>query len=147
MGRVLTYIAATMLAVACVAVASAIAASNFDGSRAAYVTRSDFDEAFAAASLGRRDGAMGVNRDLKGDRLTLSAADTLSLVPSANALTIVRKNAMSPPPARDATDRQAPQGAGTANRKATSARLDHCEPVASPFADPNLGRIIGRCMV
>jgi NTE family protein len=26
-------------------------------------------------------------------------------------------------------------------------RMQHCEPVASPFADPVLGRIIGRCFV
>jgi hypothetical protein len=25
------------------------------------------------------------------------------------------------------------------------ALLPHCEPVASPFADPILGRIVGRC--
>jgi hypothetical protein len=26
-----------------------------------------------------------------------------------------------------------------------SAQLDHCEPVASPYADPILSRVIGRC--
>src|SRR5262245_24292538 len=25
------------------------------------------------------------------------------------------------------------------------AQLDHCEPVASPYADPILSRVIGRC--
>jgi hypothetical protein len=28
-----------------------------------------------------------------------------------------------------------------------SAVLDHCEPVASPYADPILSRVIGRCAV
>jgi hypothetical protein len=27
------------------------------------------------------------------------------------------------------------------------AQLDYCEPVASPYSDPILGRVIGRCAV
>jgi hypothetical protein len=58
----------------------------------------------------------------------------------------------------DATRQGEFNAAGTVNRARKSDRLPsfkpvllepvllhHCEPLASPFADPILGRIVGRC--
>jgi hypothetical protein len=152
-----------ILTLACIAIASTIAWSNFAGSAGApaYVTKADFDQAFADATAGRRennaaiyetvggtvrssDGATtSVNRDRKSDRLPVLGGTDAAAPPPTSSTTIVRKNAASPGLANRAN--------GTTGRQNTieidHPRPRHCEPLASPFADPVLGRVIGRCLV
>ena len=71
---------------------------------AAPMTKIDFDQAFADASLGTTPGAVHVDRAHKGNRL-------LAVKPAVSAERV----------------------------------LSNCEPVASPYSDPILSRVIGRC--
>jgi hypothetical protein len=70
-----------------------------------------------------------VDRSAKGDRLRPDAGTTILI------------------------KRDAPAGAPTIRAKETGdprlapASLQDCEPVASPYADPKLGRFAGRCFV
>ena len=73
---------------------------------AAPMTKIDFDQAFADASLGTTSGAVHVDRAHKGNRLL--AVKAVSAVSAERVLT-------------------------------------NCEPVASPYSDPILSRVIGRC--
>jgi hypothetical protein len=153
MSRVLTHLFVVVFTVACIGIASAIAWSHLVGSPGApaYVTKADFDQAFADVAQGRReskptirdlaDGSArsfggttaNVNRDRKSDRLPVAGGSDASAPASTSNTTLIPKNAASPEPANDAMP--------------TAKRLRHCEPVASRFADPVLGRIIGRCFV
>lgn len=72
---------------------------TFAAAPAASVTKIDFDQVFADATL----GAVQVDRAHKGDRLRIIKAVSAEPV------------------------------------------LPNCEPVASPYSDPILGRIVGRC--
>jgi hypothetical protein len=158
---VLTQLLAVFFAVACIAIASTITWSNFAGSAGApaYVTRADFDRAFADAAAGRRaskptirnevDGSArppggvttNVNRDRKGDRWPVLGGTAAAAPASTSNSTVVRKNAASPELANGTPARQ------KAFETAKPIRVPHCEPVASRFADPALGRVIGRCFV
>jgi hypothetical protein len=73
-----------------------------------------------------------VGRRLPGSCRVGDASDASAPASTSNT-TLIPKNAASPEPANDAMP--------------TAKRLRHCEPVASRFADPVLGRIIGRCFV
>jgi hypothetical protein len=70
---------------------------------AAPMTKIDFDQAFADASLGTTSGAVHVDRANKGNRLLAVKAVSAERV------------------------------------------LSNCEPVASPYSDPILSRVVGRC--
>jgi hypothetical protein len=161
MSRALTHLLA---AVACIVVASTIAWSNFVSSAGppAYVTKADFDRAFADAAAGRResnptirgevDGSSRssggattkVNRERKSDRLPVLGGADAAPASTSNTI-VVRKNAASPELANGTPARQKAFETEDAMPVAKPMRLTHCEPVASRFADPALGRIIGRC--
>jgi hypothetical protein len=163
MSRVMTHLSAIVFAVACFG--SAIAWSNLVGSAGApaYLTKADFDQAFTDAAAWRREskpairdgvddsarssgGATNVNRDRKSDRLpVLVRADAAA--PASTSTTVVRKNAASPEPASATPAPQKALETDDAIRAVKRKRAPHCEPVASPFADPALGQIIGRCFV
>jgi hypothetical protein len=74
-------------------------------------------------------GVTQVDRSGKGDRLRL-APD------AGTTIMIKRDDAPARAPVRDASD---PRLAPTS--------LQDCEPLASPYADPRLGRFAGRCFV
>src|ERR1700704_6255731 len=100
MSRVLPHLFAVILVVACIA-GSTIAWSNFASSAGApaYVTKADFDQAFADVAAGRHP-ITDVNRDRKRDRLpvllpVLGSTDAAGRAPTNNT-TVVRKNAASP---------------------------------------------------
>jgi hypothetical protein len=163
MSRVLTHLLAV---VACVAIA-AIAWSNFVDSAGApaYVTKADFDRAFAEVAAGRReskptirdevDGSVrhsggaitNVNRNRKSDRLPVFGGTDAAAPPSTSNTTVVRKNDASPELANGTPARQKAFETDDAMPAAKPIRAPHCEPVASRFADPVLGQIIGRCFV
>jgi hypothetical protein len=163
MSRVRTHSWAIVLAVAFIA--SAIAWSNLVGSAGApaYLTKADFDQAFTDAAAWRSEskpairngvgdsarssgGAASVNRERKSDRLpVLGHADAAA--PASTRTTVVRKNAASPEPASATPARQKTFETDDAMRAVKPKRAAHCEPIASPAADPALGRIIGRCFV
>jgi hypothetical protein len=69
-------------------------------------------------------GVTDVVRAGKGDRLQVA--------PDAGTTIIIRRTA---PTARDGDPRLVP------------ASLTDCEPLASPYADPKLGKLAGRCFV
>jgi hypothetical protein len=159
MSRVLTPLFAVLFGVAWIAVAWIAVAWIL---ASADVTRADFDQAFAdpvergdskaitrdeiegrARSFG--GAAANVNRGRKGDRLpALGETDAAAIPPAGNTI-VVRKNANSPELANGASALQ--NGLDNAMPVTKPIRMQHCEPVASPFADPVLGRIIGRCFV
>jgi hypothetical protein len=164
MSRVITHLFAVLFGVAWIAIAWTFAWSDVGGSASVspYATRADFDRAFADAA-GRGGGnsitrdevegrarAFGatvanVNRDRKGDRLPgLGEADAAGPRSTSNTI-VVRKNAPSPQLATGVSARQ--NASDNTMPVAKPIRMQHCEPVASPFADPVLGRIIGRCFV
>lgn len=72
-----------------------------------------------------------VDRSLKGDRLPLR--------PDAGTTIIIRRDGAPAAPAIDAKETHDPRLA--------PASLQDCEPVASPYADPKLGKFAGRCFV
>ncbi len=72
-----------------------------------------------------------VDRSGKGDRLPLKHPDV------ATSTTIVFKRG----------DQPSAVGNEPADRKLVPASLKECEPLASPFADPALGRFAARCFV
>jgi len=96
--------------------------------------------------------SQAVNRDRKSDRLpVLSGTDTAAPTLTGNT-TVVRKNGASPELAKGANGtptRGKTLGIGDAipTPKPIPAPLPDCERVASPFADPLFGQIIGRCIV
>jgi hypothetical protein len=167
MSRVLTQLLAVIFTIACIAIASTIAWSNFVGSAGApaYVTKADFDRAFADAAVGRRestptirddvDGSARssggattkVNRERKSDRLPVLGGTAAVAPASTSNTTVVRKNAASRELANGTPARQKAFETEDAMPAAKPIRTPHCEPVASRFADPVLGRIIGRCFV
>jgi hypothetical protein len=165
MSRVLTHLLAVIFGVACIAIACTIAWSNFVGSAVApaYVTKADFDQAFADAAAGRRestirdqvdgsarstgDATTKVNRDRKSDRLPVVGGADGAAPASTSNTTVVRKNAASPALANGTPARQKALETDDAMPAAKPIRAPHCEPVASRFADPALARIIGRCFV
>ena len=69
-----------------------------------------------------------VDRTRKGDRLQ---------TPDAGTTIIIRHNSSTP--TIDARDNGDPRLVPTS--------LEECEPVASPYADPKLGKFAGRCFV
>jgi hypothetical protein len=142
MSRVLPHLLAVVFVVACIA-GSSIARSNFASSTSApaYVTKADFDQAFADVAAGRRPNT-NVNRDRKRDRLPVSGGTDSAAPALTNNTTVVRKNAASPELANGTPPRQKAFDVLPATK-----RVPHCEPVASPFVDPALARIIGRCFV
>jgi hypothetical protein len=164
MSRVLTHLFAVLFAAAWIAIAWTLASSEVVGSASPspYVTRADLDQAFAdaaergdskpitrdederrARSLDR--AAANVNRDRKGDRLPRPGETDAAASRTTSSTIVVRKNAASPQLANGASARQ--NAFDNATPVAKPIRMQHCEPVASPFADPVLGRIIGRCFV
>jgi hypothetical protein len=135
MSRVLTYLLA---AVACIVIASTIAWSNFVGSAGApaYVTKADFDRAFADAAAGRReskptirdevDGSARssggattkVNRERKSDRLPVLGSAGAAAPSSTSNTIVVRKNAASAEPA----ERYASATKGLRDRRCDAGR-------------------------
>ena len=69
-----------------------------------------------------------VDRARKGDRLPQN--------PDAGTTIIIRGNGT---PTIDARD--------TGDPRLVPASIEDCEPVASPYADPKLGKFAGRCFV
>jgi hypothetical protein len=168
MSRVLTHSFAVVFAVACIAIASTIAWSHFVGSAGApaYVTKADFDQAFVDAAAGRRESkptmrdqvddlarstgggtTINVNRDRKSNRVPVSGGTGAAAPVSTSNTTVVRKNLTSPEMANDTPTRKKGLETDDAVPSAKRIHATHCEPVASPFADPALSRIIGRCFV
>jgi hypothetical protein len=102
-----------------------------------------------AEGAARSSGGTDVNRARKSDRLpVLSGTGT----PASTAnTTVVRKNAASPESAKGAHGTPAQHKAFEIDRamrspKPIPALLIGCETVASPYADPSLGHVIGRCI-
>lgn len=164
MSRLSIHILVAIGAITCVAMGSAFAWSNIVVSAGAapsadaspYAAEADFDQAFADVASGRRDlmliahgkldrtarytfgGAVDVNRDRKGDRLpvlgsVLGGAAASDLAKGTNGVSARQKTLEI----ENTTPSPQP----------SPVRLRNCEPVASPFADPALSKIIGRCMV
>lgn len=74
-------------------------------------------------------GLTNIDRTGKGDRLRPDAGTTI----------MIKRDdapARDPAPVRDASD-----------PKLAPTSLPDCEPLASPYADPRLGRFAGRCFV
>jgi hypothetical protein len=97
----------------------------------------------------RSSGGTDVNRARKSDRLPVWSG-TGTPASTANT-TVVRKNAVSPESAQGAHGTPAQQKAFEIDRamrspKPVPALLIGCETVASPYADPSLGHVIGRCI-
>jgi len=164
MSRVLTPLFAVLFGVAWIAVAWMLASADLVGpaSPSPYVTQPDFDQTFAdavergdskaitgdeieARARSVNGAAANVNRDRKGDRLRASGETDAAASPPTSNTIVVRKNDASPELANGASARQ--NALANAIPLAKPIRMQHCEPVASPFADPVLGRIIGRCFV
>jgi len=140
------------------AIGSAFAWSNIvvSAGAAPYAAAADFDQAFADVVSGRRDlmltahgkldmvarytlgGGVDVNRDRKSDRLPV-----LGSVSGGAAASDFAKGANGMPARQKALEIENT----TPSPQPTPARLRNCEPVASPYADPALSKIIGRCMV
>jgi len=154
MSRFSIHVLVAIGAITCAAVGSAFAWSNIvvSAGAAPYAAAADFDQAFADVATGRRDlmltahgkldraarytfgGALDVNRDRKSDRLPVSGGVAASdLAKGANGMP-ARQKALE---IENTTPSPQP----------TPARLRNCEPVASPYVDPALSKIIGRCMV
>ena len=146
MSRVLPNLLVVIFVAACIA-ESTIAWSNFASSvgTPAYVTKADFDQAFADVATGRRP-TTNVNRDRKRDRLSVSVGSYSAAPTLTNNSTVVRKNAVSPELANGTPARQKAFEIDE-QPAAKPTHVPHCEPVASPFVDPALARIIGRCFV
>jgi len=152
MSRVLTPLFALLFGVAWIAIAWTLASSDVVGPASVSpdfavergdskpITRDGIDR--RARSL--NGAAANVNRDRKGDRLPALGETSAAASPPSNTI-VVRKNAASPELAIGASARQ--NAFDTAMPVARPIRMQHCEPVASPFADPVLGRIIGHCFV
>jgi hypothetical protein len=91
-----------------------------------------------------------VNRDRKSDRLPVLSATDGAAPASPSNTTVVRKNVASPAKGANGTPAR-PKAFeiddAIPTPKPIPAALADCEPVASPFADPVLGRVIGRCIV
>jgi len=154
MSRFSIHVLVAIGAVTCAAIGSAFAWSNIvvSAGAAPYAAEADFDQAFADVVSGRRDlmltahgkldiaarytlgGAVDINRDRKSDRLPVSGGAAASdLAKGANGMPARQK------PLEIENTTPSPQP--------TPVRLRNCEPVASPYADPALSKIIGRCMV
>jgi hypothetical protein len=135
--RVLTQLLAVFFAVACIAIASTIAWSNFVGSAGApaYVTRADFDRAFADAAAGRRESKPTIRNEVDGSARSSGGATT----------NVNRDRKSDRLPVLGGTD--AANGTPARQKASKPIRAPHCESVASRFADPVLGRVIGRCFV
>ena len=134
--------------------ATFVAPSFFD-SRPVSVPADQFSlQRMQAEGTARSSGGTttDVNRARKSDRLpVLSGTDAVTPASTANT-TVVRKNAASPALANGARGTPAQQKAfeiedAMPTPKPRPAPLVACEAVASPFADPALGHIIGRCVV
>jgi hypothetical protein len=135
-------------------IAAFVAPSFFD-SRSVSVPADQFSlRRMQAEGTARSSGGTttDVNRARKSDRLpVLSGTDGVTPASTANT-TVVRKNAASPALAKGARGTPAQQKAFEIEDvmptpKPAPAPLVGCEAVASPFADPALGHIIGRCVV
>jgi hypothetical protein len=106
-----------------------------------------------AEGMARSPGSaiIDVNRNRKSDRFpVLTGADGTAPASTSNT-TVVRKNVASPELAKGANGTPARQKAfeiddSIPTPKPIPAPLVDCERV-SPFADPALGRIMGRCIV
>lgn len=72
-----------------------------------------------------------VDRSAKGDRLPQR--------PDAGNTIIIRHNGAPRTPTIDARE--------TGDPRLVPASIEDCEPVASPYADPKLGKFAGRCFV
>jgi hypothetical protein len=72
-----------------------------------------------------------VDRSLKGDRLPLR--------PDPGTTIVIKRDGAPAAPAIDVKETHDPRLA--------PASLRDCEPVASPYADPRLGKFAGRCFV
>jgi hypothetical protein len=149
-----------IVALTCIAIGSTIAWSNIAGSPGAraYVTKADFDQAFADAAAGRRESratirsssggvTTNVNRDRKSDRLPVLGGTAGAAPASTSNTSVVRKNAGSPELVNGTPARQKAFETDDATPATKPIRPPHCEPVASRFADPVLARIVGRCFV
>jgi hypothetical protein len=109
-----------------VALGALIATGLFDGPLSLVSAEQYFQPAaFKAPALTL------VDRSLKGDRLPLR--------PDAGTTIIIRRDGAPAAPAIDAKETHDPRLA--------PASLQDCEPVASPYADPRLGKFAGRCFV
>ena len=80
-----------------------------------------------------KGGLTIVDRSAKGDRLATR--------PDAGTTIIIKRDEqpVSAPPTIGAKETHDP--------KLAPASLQDCEPVASPYADPKLGKFAGRCFV
>jgi hypothetical protein len=161
MSRLLTRLSIAFLALACVAIGSAVAGLEFaDSDGVPPYFAADFDRAFAdvaaqpwdgaqrdmieAAARTRGDAITSVNRAGKSDRLQVGT----NPAGSGSATNTVRKNGVSPGPAKvlnGAPDTTNSPKVGDATPVAKPIPAPYCEPVASPFVDPALGRITGHC--
>jgi hypothetical protein len=81
-----------------------------------------------------------VDRTAKGDRLATR--------PDAGTTIIQRNDTPSGTRPRNDTPSTPTIGAReTLDPRLAPASLQDCEPVASPYADPKLGKFVGRCFV
>ena len=131
-GYIISGVIATFVAVAF------SAAAPFSAPGAGYPQQIQADGTISVAG----SNANVINRAQKGDRLPLLGGMTGAVPVSTVNTTIIRKNAAKP-------GRQKPLEVNDAMRttRPPLAPLPNCEALASPFADPVLGRIVGRCMV
>jgi hypothetical protein len=120
---------------------------------ATFVATSFFESPTVSSTVGEfsLQRLQAVNRDRKSDRLpVLSGTDAAAPTLTGNT-TVVRKNGASTELAKGAKGtptRGKTLGIGDATpTPKPPAPLADCERAGSPFADPALGQIIGRCIV
>jgi hypothetical protein len=116
-----------------VCIGSSMAWSNLARSAGAPAseTRIDFDQVFAnVAQRGKFERSIAQRLPEEGWNFTITA--TVRGSPDDGSINRQRKGDRLP---------------GFRSVLLEPVFLPHCEPVAAPFADPVLGRIVGRCLV
>ncbi len=129
MSRVLNHIFVVVVAAVCIAIGTTIAWSNLAGPAPSYASKADFDQAFADAFAGQRELSPAVREKLRSAGSVLLKSSPVAGVNREHKTGRLPKVGAIPAP------------------KASTEPLADCEPLAASFADPVLGRIIGRCFV
>jgi hypothetical protein len=150
MSRLSIRVLVTITSLNCITGISTIAWSIAESASApAYVTKADFDQAFADAAGGRRDFSEKIPERWQTAGRHLLSASTAGTSESIDRTTIVvnrdRKGDRAP---LRRTGSAAPAGTVVQTiivRRPAPQPLVGCEPLAAPYADAVLGRINGRC--
>jgi hypothetical protein len=145
-----------IISLVCVAVSSmawsniARSAGPASASALAFAARIDFNQVFADAAAGRRDSAPASQQKLDSIGVGISAADVQGSLRSDRAVIAIARSGKGDRLHVSGEENSAfgakPVHAIVISKPAAQP-MTHCEPVAAPFADAILGRIIGRCFV